>query len=123
MEDDEFDAVAIAATNCDSDRLAVTLASVAGERLTVTLTADVAMAVSRQLAEFASTVEISARRLTPTKMPRGYAIGCGRHEPVVLVRFEDDLPYGFSPREALKLGKALIAEAEELELKPQPLRQ
>ncbi|MBA2125286.1 hypothetical protein DLM45_03490 [Hyphomicrobium methylovorum] len=47
-----------------------------------------------------------------TKMPDSFSVGRGRHESVVLVRFEDDTPYGLSAAQAAELGEALLEEAE-----------
>lgn len=45
-------------------------------------------------------------------MPDSFSVGRGRHESVVLVRFEDDTPYGLSAAQAAELGEALLEEAE-----------
>ncbi len=121
-----FAAQAIVTTRAESaaDRLAVTLADTMGCERTLTLTAETAAALALVLGEFARSARpASSSQALPTKMPSGFAIGAGRFEQVVLVRFEDDVPYGLAAEEALRLGHALIAEAEQLAGAPAPLRQ
>lgn len=99
-------------------RLDITLASRAGRQLTVRLTPEVAAAIARLAGEFAHAAQPGAPSLT--KLPSEFAIGSGVHDPVVLVRFENDAPYGLSPDTALRLGQALIEEAEHMSLRPAP---
>ena len=47
-------------------------------------------------------------------MPKRYAVGHGRHEPLVMLRFEDEAAYGLSPSQATVMGEALLEEAEAL---------
>ncbi|MEZ5898085.1 MAG: hypothetical protein R3D51_01195 [Hyphomicrobiaceae bacterium] len=107
-----------------SDRLAITIADAQGREKTVTLSAEMASALAHVLSEFARSSDArAASSVLPTKKPAGFAIGAGRYEPIVLVRFEDDVPYGLAAEEALRLGHALIAEAEQLFDAAVPLRQ
>ena len=50
-------------------------------------------------------------------------MGSGRHEPVVLLRFEDEHAYGLSPDQAVQLGEALLEEAEAMSNVRYPVRQ
>ena len=102
-------------------RLAVTFADCAGREMTLTLTPEISAALAKLAQAFAQSAGTSG--ILPTKMPSGFAIGSGRYEPVVLVRFEDDTPYGLSAREAQRLGEALIEEARQMAGVPAPLRQ
>ena len=107
-----------------ADRLAITLADATGRHWTVSLGPETATALARVLEEFARCAKAtSGSPLSPTKMPSGFAIGAGRFERIVLVRFEDDVPYGLAADEARRLGEALIAEAEQLDGAPAPLTQ
>ena len=45
-----------------------------------------------------------------TKFPMRNAVGHGRNEPLVLLRFEDDPAYGLSRTEAINLSEALLEE-------------
>ena len=56
-------------------------------------------------------------------MPDSFAVGSGRYEQVVLVRFEDDVPYGLRAAEARLLGEALIEQADEMAGAPVLMRQ
>lgn len=47
-----------------------------------------------------------------TKFPDTIAVGRGRHDSVVLVRFEDDPAYGLTSAQAAELAEALLEEAE-----------
>jgi len=58
-----------------------------------------------------------------TKIPQGFAIGHGRYEPLVLLRFENEAPYGLSSELALQLGEALVDEAAEIGERRYPARQ
>jgi hypothetical protein len=49
-----------------------------------------------------------------TKLPKRYAVGCGRHEPFVMLRFEDEPAYGLTAEQAANLADALLEEAEAL---------
>lgn len=121
-----FAAQAIVATRAESaaDRLAITLCDGMGREHTLTLAAETAVALALVLGEFARSARpATSSQALPTKMPSEFAIGAGRFEQVVLVRFEDDVPYGLAAEEALRLGRALIAEAEQLAGAPAPLRQ
>lgn len=117
-----FRAEAITAdTREDAARLAVTFADAAGRETTLSITPEIAAALAKLAQAFAQSAPASG--ILPTKMPSGFAIGSGRFEPVVLVRFEDDTPYGLSAGEALRLGEALIEEARQMASVPPPLRQ
>lgn len=120
---DIFQAAAIKADVIDEGarRLAITLCDDAGAEMTVTIPVEIAAALGRIAGEFAHHADTG--NLTPTKMPSGFAIGSGRYEPIVLVRFENDTPYGLSADHAMRLGRALIAEAKQMAGAPPPTRQ
>ncbi len=92
-----------------SSRLEIEFSDVAGQRQTVSLSADAIAALAEIVSQF-SKMQPSRDHLT--KIPRHYAVGHGRHEPVVLLRFEDEHAYGLSPDQAVQLGEALLEEAE-----------
>ncbi len=101
-------------------RLEINLGGRGGHECIVTLTPEVAAAIARLAGEFAHQAELGG--LSLTKMPRDFAIGSGVHDPVVLVRFENDTPYGLSAETALQLGQALINEAAQMSSQPVPRR-
>ncbi|HML28799.1 MAG TPA: hypothetical protein PKE16_08175 [Hyphomicrobium sp.] len=86
-------------------RLEVSLCDIAGECHTISLGADVVAALASLIAE-------TPIRPDMTKIPDHFAVGHGRHEPVVMLRFEDDPAYGLTAAQAIDLGAALIEEAE-----------
>lgn len=96
--------------------LAIVLADAKGTTQTLTLTAELSAVLSEILRDFATKADPQSNALT--KMPDGFAVGSGKHESVVLVRFEDDPPYGLTPREAAVLGRALLEQAESLRSRP-----
>lgn len=120
---DVFRAEAITADVVERDqrRLSITLCDAVGRETTLSLTPEIAAALARLAGEFAHHAETGD--VMPTKMPNGFAIGSGRFEPVVLIRFEDDVPYGLSADHAMRLGRALIAEAKQMTSQPSGLRQ
>jgi len=58
-----------------------------------------------------------------TKAPEGYAVGRGKYEPFVLLRFEDEPAYGLTAEQATNLGAALLEEAEAVLATRYPMRQ
>ena len=58
-----------------------------------------------------------------TKTPEHYAVGRGRYEPFVLLRFEDEPAYGLTAEQATNLGEALLEEAEAVLATRYPMRQ
>ena len=107
---------------CESgpSRLEITLGGRGGQECIVSLTPEVAAAIARLAGEFAH--QAGPGGLSLTKMPSGFAIGTGVHDPVVLVRFENDTPYGLSAETAVLLGQALIKEAGQMATQALPRR-
>lgn len=100
-------------------RLEITLGS-RGRECIVTLTPETAAAIARLAGEFAHQIVPGGPSLT--KMPSEFAVGSGVHDPVVLVRFENETPYGLSAETAHELGRALIQEAGQVMAQPLPCR-
>jgi hypothetical protein len=88
----------------------ISLADATGRCQTLRLSADAIAALAEILSDFSQSTPPSRERLT--KIPDRYAVGHGRHEPFVLLRFEDEPAYGFIPEQAANLGEALLEEAE-----------
>jgi hypothetical protein len=93
-----------------SGKLEITFVDQEGREQTIGLTPAVAGSLSKHLEGFASACEAGGGMAT--KMPTNFAVGVGRYEPVVLVRFEDDTPYGLPASKANQLGRALIEHAK-----------
>lgn len=99
------------------DAVEVTLADASGRKKNLRITADLAQCLAHILAETARSS--GGRQLEPTKMPRSFAVGTGKHDAVVLVRFESDAPYGLTADDASELGQALIEQSEAVQERPQ----
>lgn len=113
--------VARTATQEGTQRLEISFTDVAGALQTVSIPAALAASLASVLEDFA--VSSNAAGPIPTKMPRDFAVGTGRYEQVVLVRFEDDAPYGLEASQAEQLGRALVEQAALVSRAPAPLRQ
>lgn len=92
-----------------SARLEISLADASGHVQKVSLGPD---AVAALVAITSQTARAIAPPSRLTKLPNRYAVGHGRHEPVVMLRFEDEPAYGLSVSQAENLAEALLEEAE-----------
>jgi hypothetical protein len=101
-------------------RLEISLCDARGECRTISLSANALSALVSVLGEH-SHVGNAANDLT--KIPDRYAVGHGRHEPFVMLRFEDDPAYGLTAEQALNLGEALLDEVETIAKAKYPVRQ
>ena len=93
-------------------RLEVDLVDNRGCCQTLSIGPDAARALLDALGPFGPPTE--AGRSLLTKLPKTFAVGHGRHEPVVLVRFEDDPAYALSMDQATELSEALLEEAQSI---------
>lgn len=107
--------------SADGRTLDVTLGDGLGEHSTISLNAESAACLAKVLEGFDGRPPNAA--MTQTKFPRNFAVGHGRHDRVVLVRFEDDTPYGLDADQAAELASALAEEAEDVSMLPMPMRQ
>ena len=108
---DEFFAEIVTRSDARSgSRLEIVLSDAAGRCQTLSLSADALAALAEIVSQFSKSTAISREHLT--KIPKHYAVGHGRHERFVLLRFEDEPAYGLTPDQAANLGEALLEEAE-----------
>jgi len=107
----------------DKKRLEMTFCDAHGRLQTVSINSLTASSLSRVLEEFAAGSQSHSSGPVATKMPKDFAVGVGRHERVVLIRFEDDAPYGLEITQAAELGRVLVEQAEIIPTQPTPLRQ
>jgi hypothetical protein len=109
---DTFFAEMITSTELDQtgSRLEMTLSDRSGRSRRISLGADVIAVLTAILAEASASNARSPERMT--KIPKRYAVGHGRHEPFVMLRFEDEPAYGLSAAQAADLAEALLEEAE-----------
>lgn len=103
-----------------NERLEISLCDARGECRTISLSTNAVSALASVLAD-QSDVRNAANNLT--KIPDRYAVGHGRHEPFVMLRFEDDPAYGLTAEQALNLGEALLDEVETIAKAKYPVRQ
>lgn len=85
------------------------MADATGEESKLCVTADIASSLLKVLEDFTST---GTAGTTLTKRPKAFAVGTGRYERLVLVRFEDDAPYALRPEDAIGLAEALTEQIE-----------
>jgi hypothetical protein len=105
-----FVATNVAGTAPANGVIEVTLTDVNGVTRKISASAEVAQSLAQIFGDFA---QASQSRSTPaTKLPSTFAVGAGRYEQFVLVRFENDIPYGLRVDDAAELGRALIEQAE-----------
>lgn len=102
-------------------RLAMTLADDVAQQTTLSLTPEVAGTLAQLMTDFARSGQPCGPQAT--KMPEDFAIGVARYEPIILVQFENDVPYGLTAEQAQRLGKALIAQAKQARVRPPATRQ
>jgi hypothetical protein len=103
-------------------RLEITFADGQGRRQTLSLPTAVAADLAVVLQSLAASLG-NAGQGQLTKMPRQTAVGSARHERLVLIRFDDDPPYGLPLEEAENLWRGVREEAEQVSLLKPPLRQ
>lgn len=104
------DMIAKSEVNRATSRLELALSDAAGRVQTVSLGPDAIAALVAIASQAVRADATSLGRLT--KIPKRYAVGHGRHEPVVMLRFEDEPAYGLSVAQAEDLAEALLEEAE-----------
>lgn len=108
----------------DDNRLTITLADSAGRVQLLSITPELAATLVGILNEFASAADCTGGRGgCLTKLPKNFAVGAGRYEKLVLLRFEDEAPFALSASDAAELGHALVSEAEALAHQPELLCQ
>jgi hypothetical protein len=109
---DTFSAEMITRSELDKEtsRLEITVADPAGGLQSLSLGPDAISALVEIVGGLAGSTFNNTERLT--KIPKRYAVGHGRHEPVVMLRFEDEPAYGLGVTQAADLAEALLEEAE-----------
>ncbi len=110
-----FAAEAVAKTVSNGQGLDVTLTDQDGRKLAISLAPHAARVLSAALNDV---IAASDAALVPTKVPTDFSVGRGRFEQVVLVRFENDVPYALAPAMAAELSRELAEEAADVALTP-----
>jgi len=89
------------------DHLEIVLTGTDGNDTKLRLSSDTAAGLAAILSEFAAKSAVRSDAAL-TKRPKTFAVGTGRFERVVLLRFEDDAPYALGPELAMELCEALL---------------
>ena len=116
-----FISEAVGATRCVEMRAEITFVDANGGSQTISITPVTANVLLTALQDFSRSSSFEGP--VATKMPRQVTVGCGRYEQVVLVRFEDEAPYGLDAAQAAELGWALVQQAAMTTGQSAPLRQ
>ncbi len=121
---DRFHAQTLVETSVGDDkrRLEMTFVDAGGHRHTLSLPITLA-------ADLAGVLRSLATRVTGigepqfTKLPKQLAVASAKHERLVLLRFDDEPPYGLGLDEAESLWRGLREEAATVSRLKSPLRQ
>src|SRR5262245_45804035 len=121
---DRFAARSLVQTQTSADRrtFELTFADAKGDRHTLCLPIDVAADLAPVLGSLARNVGgCDGAKLT--KIPKRWAVGTARHERLVLIKFDDDPPYGLDPEAAESLWHEVREEIETALLRGEPALQ
>ena len=106
----------------DERRLELTFVDANGRQQVVSLPSIVASDLAALL-KAAATDGDHKGKAEFTRKPRQTAIGSATHERLVLIRFDDEPPYGLDLEEAESLWRGLREEAEAVSRAKAPTRQ
>ncbi|MBX9589002.1 MAG: hypothetical protein K2X43_06845 [Hyphomonadaceae bacterium] len=119
-----FEAQALVQTRArrKQHRLEMTFVDADGRRQTISLPAAVAADLAQVLTSLSAGLSEPGKAQF-TRMPRQMAVGSAKHERLVLIRFDDEPPYGLDPDEAETLWRGVREEAEQVARLKAPMRQ
>ena len=119
-----FKAQSLAETRIEKGerRLQMTFVDAAGKQRSVSLPAPVAADLAHILKALSDELGDQGNARF-TRMPRQMAVGTAKHERLVLIRFDDEPPYGLDPDEAENLWRDLREQAEAVSRLGTPWRQ
>jgi hypothetical protein len=106
----------------EEGRLEMTFVDAKGALQTVSLPVAVAADLGRVLTSLSAELRASGRTQF-TRMPRQTAVGTANHERLVLIRFDDEPPYGLDVDEAENLWRGLREQTETVSRLSAPMRQ
>ncbi len=120
----KFDAQSLVETRTDSDarRLEMTFMDADGRRQAISLPVEIAADLAPVLRSLASRLN-GSNKAEFTRMARLTAVGSARHERLVLIRFDDDPPYGLDPDEAENLWREVREQTEQVSRMKRPAHQ
>jgi hypothetical protein len=109
-------------TKREERRVEMTFVDADGLSQTITLPAAVAADLAPVLKTLSTEVSDPGRTQF-TRMPKQMAVGSAQHERLVLIRFDEEPPYGLDLDEAENLWRGLREETETVSRQKAPLRQ
>ena len=109
-------------TSKDGRCFEMTFVDAAGARRTISLPVQVAADLAPVLTSLSESL---GRPQGPqfTKVPKEWAVGRAQHERLVLIKFDEDPPYGLAIDEAAQMWREVREEAEIVSLMGEPVRQ
>lgn len=121
----KFVAQSLAQTAISGDRrrLEMTFVDAHGAKQTITLPLGVAADLVPVLNSLVADATGGARRAQFTKIPKQWAVGAAERERLVLIRFDDDPPYGLDLKVAETLWREMREETENISLLKAPALQ
>lgn len=119
-----FAAQSLVETKASEDRLCfeLTFVDADGKKHTLSMPIGVAADLVPVLSSLAESVD-GAKRAKFTKLPKHWAVGTAQHERLVLIRFDDDPPYGLDLDVAETLWREVREETEAVSLLKAPALQ
>jgi hypothetical protein len=121
---EKFTAQSLVETKASEDRrtFELTFVDARGKTHTISLPIGVAADLVPVLNSLAESAD-GAERAKFTKLPRQWAVGTAQHERLVLIRFDDDPPYGLDLDVAETLWREVRDETEAVSLLKAPALQ
>ena len=117
----KFVAQSLAETRTSEDRrrFELTFVDARGQEQTISVPVGIAADLVPVLNSLASDLG-GAPRAKFTKMPRQWAVGTAQHERLVLLKFDDDPPYGLDLKVAEDLWRVVREETESVSRQKAP---
>lgn len=109
-------------TSEDQRTFELTFVNAGGDRHTLSLPIDVAADLAPVLDSLAHNAS-GTNGARFTRIPKQWAVGTARHERLVLIKFDDDPPYGLAPEAAESLWQEVREEIEAALLRREPALQ
>jgi hypothetical protein len=98
-------------TSEDRRRFELTFVDARGQKQTISIPIGIATDLLPVLTSLTGGLD-GAKAATFTKMPRQWAVGTAQHERLVLLKFDDDPPYGLDLAVAETLWREVRQETE-----------
>jgi len=103
-------------------RFEMTFVDAGGRLQTISVPVGVAADLASVLQSLSAALD-NGGKMQFTRMPKLTAVGRARHERLVLIRFDDEPPYGLNVEEAESLWREVREETEIVARQKAPVRQ